>query len=219
MKNLLIYILLVIAVACNDSKNKKEDVEDKKPYISTKPDSLIIDTVKQKKVNKDTALLVLRKEVLTAIKNNDYNKFVTFIHPEQGVRFSQYGNVNIKTDIKFTGVDFLNKIKEKRTKINWGNYDGSGDAILLTIEEYFKKFIYAADFLNAEKVSINQKNGKGNSINNIVEIYKPCDFVESHFTGFDKSLGGMDWQSLRLVFKKYNDKYYLVGVVHDQWTI
>ena len=90
---------------------------------------------------------------------------------------------------------------------------------MLTIEEYFKKFIYAADFLNAEKVSINQKNGQGNSINNIVEIYKPCDFVESHFAGFDKSLGGMDWQSLRLVFKKYNDKYYLVGVVHDQWTI
>ncbi len=29
----------------------------------------------------------------------------------------------------------------------------------------------------------------------------------------------MDWCSLRLVFEKWGAQYYLVGVVHDQWTI
>jgi UDP-N-acetyl-2-amino-2-deoxyglucuronate dehydrogenase len=30
---------------------------------------------------------------------------------------------------------------------------------------------------------------------------------------------GMDWRSLRLVFEKKNDIWYLVGIIHDQWTI
>jgi (p)ppGpp synthase/HD superfamily hydrolase len=29
----------------------------------------------------------------------------------------------------------------------------------------------------------------------------------------------MDWRSLRLVFEKKNDIWYLVGIIHDQWTI
>jgi hypothetical protein len=29
----------------------------------------------------------------------------------------------------------------------------------------------------------------------------------------------MDWQSLRLVFEETAGNWYLVGIVHDQWTI
>jgi hypothetical protein len=29
----------------------------------------------------------------------------------------------------------------------------------------------------------------------------------------------MDWRSLRLVFEEQGGSWYLVGIVHDQWTI
>jgi (p)ppGpp synthase/HD superfamily hydrolase len=29
----------------------------------------------------------------------------------------------------------------------------------------------------------------------------------------------MDWRSLRLVFEKKDDIWYIVGIIHDQWTI
>jgi hypothetical protein len=43
--------------------------------------------------------------------------------------------------------------------------------------------------------------------------------VEYHFSGFDKKFEGMDWASLKLVFENSNNEWYLVGIVHDQWTI
>ncbi|MEO7960049.1 MAG: hypothetical protein ABIR19_00800, partial [Ginsengibacter sp.] len=103
--------------------------------------------------------------------------------------------------------------------ISWGAYDGEGGDIRMTIGDYFKKFVYDVDFLSPEKTSYNQTMGAGNSLNNITEIYKDADFMENYFSGFDKKYDGMDWRSLRLVFKEFEGNYYLVGVVHDQWTI
>ncbi len=89
----------------------------------------------------------------------------------------------------------------------------------MTVEDYFKQFVYNADFLNAEKTVVNEFIGGGNSINNLKEAYKNCDFTESYFSGFDQQFEGMDWTSLRLVFERFDGYYFLVGVVHDQWTI
>ena len=47
--------------------------------------------------------------------------------------------------------------------------------------------------------------------------------MEAHFPGFDKKFGGMDWESLRLVFEEVatdgGSELMLVGIVHDEWTI
>jgi hypothetical protein len=50
-------------------------------------------------------------------------------------------------------------------------------------------------------------------------VYRNYDFTESHFSGFEEKYGGMDWRSLRLVFKEIKGRFFLVGVVHDKWTI
>jgi hypothetical protein len=163
-------------------------------------------------------ILTLTKQVLTSVKNKDYKRFASFIHPILGVRFSPYGYADTLNDVKFTADKFLDAIS-KQTVFNWGDYDGSGDTILLTAVQYFGQFVYNADFLNAEKTGVNKILHQGNTLVNLQGIYKRCDFSESYFSGFDKKFGGMDWCSLRLVYKKYKSKYYLVGVMHDQWTI
>jgi hypothetical protein len=60
--------------------------------------------------------------------------------------------------------------------------------------------------------------GGGNSIDNSSEFYPEAKIVEYYFSGFDPQYGGMDWRSLRLVFSELNDTWYLVGVIHDEWT-
>ena len=168
-------------------------------------------------VNRDSIILTLTKQVLTSIKNKDYKKFADFIHPTLGVRFSPYAYIDTTGNL-FSRAKFLHEIKTQN-KFDWGSYDGSGDTILLTVESYFSRFVYNADFLNAEKTSLNKSIGGGNSLNNLETVYKSCDFTESYFSGFDKKFGGMDWCCLRLVFKKHLDKFYLIAIVHDQWTI
>jgi hypothetical protein len=84
--------------------------------------------------------------------------------------------------------------------------------------QYIDKFVYNADFLNAEKTAYNQVIGKGNSLNNLGEVFPNHPFIEYYFSGFDEKYAGMDWTSLRLVFKLHQGNYYLVAIVHDQWT-
>lgn len=171
-------------------------------------------------VHKDVQVTVLAKQVLTVLKGKDYESFAHFIHPVIGVRFSPYGHIDTAADKVFSTGAFLDELsKNPQTTITWGQYDGTGEPIVLTIEAYFNKFVYNADFLNAPQTGFNKIIGKGNAVNNLTVVYKDCDFTEHHFPGFDQKYNGMDWCSLRLVFKNYHNKMYLVGVVHDQWTI
>lgn len=166
----------------------------------------------------DSALLDLTNEILSAIKEKDYKKLTEYIHPKDGIRFSPYGFIDTSNDVTATRSTFRLNAYTNKKRI-WGYYDGSGDPIKMTSKEYFKRFIYDADFLNAEKTSLNQCLGSGNSQNNILVIYDDLPFTESFFPGFDEQFGGMDWRALRLVYKEYEGKYYLVAIVHDEWTI
>ncbi|MEX2591982.1 MAG: hypothetical protein WD426_04350 [Anditalea sp.] len=109
--------------------------------------------------------------------------------------------------------------EELNKQVKWGNYDGTGKDILLTPGEYFNKFVYDVDFLNAEQTLVNEMIGEGNSLNNLETVYKGADFTESYFSGFNGKYEGMDWRSLRLVFRRDQGKMFLIAIVHDQWTI
>ena len=214
-----LYILtigfLLTLFACAQDNKKQEPYNESRELLPDpegyKKDTLIL-------TNKDSLILALTNQILTSIKSKDFKSFANFIHPVLGIRFSPYANIDTLKDVKLSADKFLDLLK-KQNKIKWGSYDGSGDVIMLTAEKYFSKFVYNADYLNAEKKSVNTILGKGNSLNNLESIYNDCDFSESFFSGIDKQFEGIDWCSLRLVFKNYNNKYYLVGIVHDQWTI
>lgn len=157
-------------------------------------------------------------EVISALKTKDSNKLSLYIHPQLGVRFSPYTYVNAKSDLVLNAAQVRTAFQDA-TLSTWGSYDGSGEPIHLTFANYFSKFIYSHDFAKAEKLSYNETVGKGNTVNNVREVYPTSIIVEYYFSGFDKKLEGHDWVSLRLVFEYYNQQWYLTGVVHDQWTI
>jgi hypothetical protein len=217
MKNILFLILTVLSFcACNNdpSRDKKEVAAPfEKDSIVSKPASE--DTLKPAPVS----VAEVTKAILTLIKNKDYKGFTAYIHPVDGIRFSTYAYIDTAADQHFSAAAFSSLLSQKNKKLIWGSFDGSGDDIKLTLDEYFKRFVYDADFLNAEKTSVGKMLGGGNSLNNLYKVYPGLEFTESYFSGFDKKLEGMDWLALRLVYKNFEGKPYLVAIVHDQWTI
>jgi len=202
----LLFAGLTLLAACNNNKPSENDKD---------ADTLIVNN---DSLSQETTLLALSKKVLNSLKNKDYATLSTYIHPDLGIRFSPYAYIDTTAGIVMTSAAFMEQVKAD-TKLNWGVYDGTGEEIKLTTKEYLQRFVYDVDFLNAEKTTVNQSSAQGNSINNISQIYPAAVYTESYFSGFDKKYGGMDWRALRLVYEKVGDRYYLVALVHDQWTI
>lgn len=171
----------------------------------------------QEKNNPKTVQDVAVKTI-TALSDKDSKKLAELIHPTIGVRFSPYAFVNKDKDVVLSKEEIGNFFSDSKTYL-WGYTDGKGNPIELTPGEYYTKYIYSVDYKNAPKISFNKALGSGNTSDNITEVYASAQFVEYYFPGFNKKYEGMDWKSLRLVFQQVEGKWYLVGVVHAQWTI
>lgn len=157
------------------------------------------------------------ERVIQALAEKDLDTVAEFVHPEMGLRFSPYTYVEDDHQVFMPGE--LPGLVESDQVYLWGFYDGTGDPINLTFDDYYEEFIYDADFSNPEEMAVNEELGWSNMINNITEYYPGSSYVEYHFSGFEEDYEGMDWVSLRLVFLQQDGIWYLVGVVHDQWTI
>jgi hypothetical protein len=207
MKQIIIYLAAIgsLVTACNNDPKK------------TGSSSVDGDTANTKlvPVNKDSLLSSTGNKVLSILKNKQYDSLVKYF--SDSVHFSPYGFIG-SGEQTLTAGNFTKLLSDNR-KVNWGAFDGSGDPIILTLQQYFEKFVYPADFLKAEKWAIDSFIKTGNSLNNLKKVYPGSRFIEYHFSGFDKDYAGVDWVSLRLVFKEWNNEYLLVAIVHDQWTI
>lgn len=179
------------------------------------------DSLGEQVIQTDTNLLQFSNQVLSDIKNSGHSVLTDIIHPEEGIRFSPYGYIDTVSDIHFSLHNYIEAVKEINPdkEYTWGEFDGSGEPIKMTLGKYFKRFVYDADFINAPVISINECKAGGNSLNNIFKVYGSHEFVEYYFPGFDPKYDGMDWKALRLVFKKSGGKYRLVAIIHDEWTI
>ncbi|WP_027379674.1 hypothetical protein [Chryseobacterium daeguense] len=216
MKKLFASFIILSVIACNKTADKtNEKTTDQS--VQTSVDSTAVNPdPAEVKVNKKSLLETANKDILLALKEKDYKKIAAFIHPEKGVRFSMYAFVDPKEDKVFTKDEF-EKYQPTKTLFTWGTMDGSGDLYKATINDYLTKWVYSKDFITGQ-FSLNEFQGKGNSLNNLKSIYPKADFTENFIKGSEAN-AGMDWRCLRLVFEEFQGKYYLVGVVNDQWTI
>jgi hypothetical protein len=154
---------------------------------------------------------------VTALAEKDLSALADLVHPDMGVRFTPYAYVEAEQQVFTTGQ--LPGLLGSDEVYHWGVYDGSGKPMDLTFSEYYDQFVYSADFLNADETAVNERLGQGNAINNIDEFYPDSSFVAYYIAGIDPQYEGMDWQSLRLVFRQEGGRWLLVGIVHDEWTI
>ncbi len=157
-------------------------------------------------------------DVVQLLKNKDIKALSEYVHPDNGLRFSPYGYIEEDNNQLFSSTQINNLLNDTNI-YTWGSYDGTGDPIDLTFGDYYNKFVYDQDFANPHIIGNNIMIGKGNTVNNISDVYPNGEFIEFHFTGSNPQFEGMDWKSLRLVFENDNGSWYLIGIIHDQWTI
>ncbi len=151
-----------------------------------------------------------------ALRDKDMQALASLAHPTQGIRFSPYAYVRPE-DLVFTP-EQVSQLMEDATIYNWGYFDGSGEPIQMAYPEYHERFVYSRDFANADQVSFNQRIGMGNSLDNSQEFYPNSAVVEFYSAPQDPQFGGLDWQSLRLVFIQEGGVWHLAGIIHDEWT-
>ncbi len=157
------------------------------------------------------------RSALVALAARDTERFSAYVHPIKGVRFSPYGYVD-ETHVVFRREEVAALLQEPTVR-TWGNYDGSGDPIEGTFADYFARFVYDLDFAAAPQQSVNAPIGTGNTVDKTADVYPGGMVLEYHFPGIDPSFGGMDWRSLRLVFEEFRGEWFVVAVIHAEWTI
>jgi hypothetical protein len=155
-------------------------------------------------------------DVLAALKDQDFGTLSSLVHPVDGVRFSPYTFIQ-DTDQVFSAEQIATIPADSQVYL-WGEQAGSGEPINLSFMDYYARFIYDVDFVTAPEISLNHILGLGSAIDNSAEVYPGAMIVEFYFPSFDAQYGGMDWRSLRLVFTEYENSWYLVGVIHGEWT-
>lgn len=156
--------------------------------------------------------------VLDALKEGDYTTLSTLVHPEKGVTLTPYSTVNTDCDRTLLPEQVAG-LPEDTSAYLWGIEDGVGTPIELTGTEYFARYVFNADYTAAPHQGVDSILMQGNALENVSSAYPEGRFVEYHFPGLDASLEGYDWCSLKTVFELYQNQWYLVGLIHSEWTI
>ena len=229
-KKLNIFIMLAIAAALiltacaqQQNSNTKEELTAQIETLNARMKDLEAENQELKAQLKnftDASSHVLNAALnaMALIKNKNMAKLADLVHPQKGLRFSPYFFVDVENDQVFDAQQVA-KLSEDTTVYTWGVYDGVGEPIELTFNDYYEEFVYDEDFLNPHLIGINTPIGSGNTVDNVTEAYPDGTFIEFHFTGFAEGYDGMDWRSLRLVFEQEEGQWYLAGIIHGEWTI
>jgi hypothetical protein len=217
MRVLSVIAIVFFFVSC--SSPQENSIE--KTVDEVQQDSVVQDVREEfsKKRELPDSVLVkeLAMEIISLLKSRQLKNFSHFIHPQKGLQFSPSATLSHE-NILVTSNDYDNFYAREELHV-FGYHAGSGEEIKMSFKQYYQSFIYNVDYANAPQISYNHFLGAGNSLNNLKEVYPDAHFVEYYFSSFDKKYEGMDWQTLRLVFEKYENQFYLVAIVHDQWTI
>ena len=186
------------------------------PVGGEKEDTTSIPVLSELSNNWAPELLNRAYQILHYLNDRDYKQLGEQVHNVKGVIFSPYAFV-YEDAVSFTA-EGLKNVDPKEVFV-WGLFDGIGDPMNLSVADYFDRFVFDHNFIQAPLIGIDNLVHTGNTIVNLEEAFPGARFVEFHFPGFNPDYGGIDWASLRLVFEQAGGQWMLIGVVHDCWTI
>jgi len=153
--------------------------------------------------------------VVQALHDQDLAAIQPYVHPVKGLRFSPYNYVQ-SSDLVFPASAMPGFLADT-TLFNWGIQDGSGFPIVETTADYFPRYVFNKDYTQPDEIQINNIVSRGSLINNITTFYPNASIVE-YFVSGTEVYGGMDWGSLYLIYEDFSGFWYLVGIVHGEWT-
>jgi len=199
--------IMTTLFACNQAENNNSVNEG--DSIKSNKDSLSLNEVD---VQKDT--LLLARKIYKSIKEKNYTSIAQYIHPDAGLRFSPYCFVQSSLNFVYKKDKYLKEL-EQNSKLYWGEEDASGDSIVMTMKDYFANHVTGSYLDPLEPYELTAGTTMSD---NTEEIFTGCSSVNFVYPG-SKEHDGMDWKSLTMFFKKYENNYYLVGLVNNAWAI
>jgi hypothetical protein len=158
---------------------------------------------------------VRARTAVVALRAKDMAAFATLVDPREGVRFSPYSYVDA-SDVRLTAVELTTALTDKTVR-HWGSFDGSGAPIDLTFAKYYARFVFDVDFTRGTKPP---EDFGENTVNNAEAFYgDTARIVELYIAPHNSD--AMDWHMLRIVLKPSGVErvYYVVGIIHAEWTI
>lgn len=166
----------------------------------------------------DEATLKARgTEVVATLRDRDFAKLATLAHPDQGIRFSPYAFVNLQKDVVLDRPTIARGFSNPQRYL-WGFTDGKGEPMEWTFEEFYTRQLWDKDYSKATMIAVDKRQQEGNSLDNSAQAYPNAHVVEYHLPSADPNTS-LDWGSLRVVLEEKAGAWYVVGLIHDEWTI
>lgn len=166
----------------------------------------------------DEELLKAANAILQILSDKDYKALSDALNSVKGISFTPYSSVDPEHD-KTLRPEELETLFESGEILTWGSWDGSGEPIELSLDAYWDRFVWNADYHNADQIGVNRLCRTGNATENLTEQYPNCEYIDYEIDSLSGEEAGTDWTSLRLVFQKIDGVWYLVAIVHGEWTV
>jgi hypothetical protein len=156
----------------------------------------------------------MAKSIVKALENENYGAISEYVSKEKGLLISPYEF--IESDAVVLSKEEVENLSSVEKEYLWGYHDGSGKPIRSVPQAYFDRY---KGFTEPDQIILDDVQQRGNTKNNIKEIFPDSKTVEFYQNGTDK-YGGMDWRSLYLVFlQDAEGKLKLSALVTGEWTI
>jgi len=161
----------------------------------------------------------LAQIIMEQLAQGQFSQIAEYVVEDGKVRFSPYPYIREDVDFELTRAELATAMSDTAI-ITTREYDGSGEPMELTFAQYYNKFINDQAYATEAIVGVNTTSGLGAMIQNWHEVYATEQYtsVEYYIDGTVEN-EKMDWKSLRLVFEEQEGQYYLVAVIHGQWTM
>ena len=154
---------------------------------------------------------------VAALKAKDFTALAAMAHPTKGVRFSPYAFVDTARHVVLDAATIRLGFANTKTYL-WGHTSGKGDAMEWNFERYYTLQIYNKDYAASTDIGYDRHLPRGNSNDNSATAYPQGHSVDYYLPSANPNTT-LDWGGLRLVFEEQGGTWYLVGVIHDEWTI
>ncbi|MCA1037716.1 MULTISPECIES: hypothetical protein [Bacillaceae] len=156
----------------------------------------------------------MAKSIVKALENENYGAISEYVSKEKGLLISPYEF--IESDAVVLSNEEMENLSSIEKEYLWGYHDGSGKPIRSVPQAYFDRY---KGFTEPDQIILDDVQQRGNTKNNIKEVFPDSKTVEFYQNGTDK-YGGMDWRSLYLVFQQDAEgKLKLSALVTGEWTI
>ena len=195
---------MILLVGCTD--NEKATIKLESPASK----------VTQPAIDIEQHLLPLSDELMTYLRQQEFDQFIEHVDPVDGALFSFFADFG---NPKGYGGPYVTLTKKQMANSEaeyiWG-YDENGRAFEMTFPQYVNDFLLKRHGHNIAytKITFNETSYENESINNTIHEYYPdAKYVEYYSPALDEN--GRLFQAIRFVYQERDGRWYLIGIARD----